>query len=81
MSKETMEIPLDSDVIENIIDSRGTFAEKAEVPFTYSKKQFLKSEEYKRHKDLLNVLLADNKFYGKSEVNKMLDDYLKGKVK
>ena len=81
MSKKTVEKPFDNEVIENSADSGGTFAEKAEVPLAYTKNQFLKSGEYKKYKDLLNVLLADNKFYGKSEVNKMIDDYLKGKVK
>lgn len=81
MSKKTVEIPSDNDIIENIVDSGGTFSEKAEVPLTYSKRQFLKSEEYKKYKDLLNVLLEDNKFYEKTEVSKMIDGYLKGKVK
>ena len=47
----------------------------------FSKNAFLKSESYKKHKDLLATILKDNESYSKSEVNKMVEDYLKGKVK
>lgn len=70
-----------SEDVGTIIDSGGTLAEKAGIPLTYSKRQFLSSEKYKKHRDLLNVLLEDNRFYSKSEVEKMIDKYLKGKVK
>ena len=81
MSKKITETITDNDVIENIADSGGVPNEKAGTSFTYSKRQFLESERYKKHRDLLNVLLDDNRFYSKSEVNKMIDNYLKGKVR
>lgn len=45
---------------------------------TYSKKQIL---EATKHKDLCMVLLEDNKVYSLDEVDKMIDKYLKRKVK
>ena len=81
MSKKTAETALNSEDIEHIVDSGGVLAEKAGASLTYSKRQFLNSEKYKKHRDLLNVLLENNKFYSKTEVEKMIDDYLKGKVK
>lgn len=59
----------------------ATLAEKAGIPLTYSKWQFLKSKEYKKYRDLLNVLLKDNVLYGKDEVKKIIDGYLKRGVK
>ncbi len=68
------------DIIE-IVESGGIIAEKEGTNLTYSKRQFLNSEKYKKHRDLLRVLLDDNKFYLKSEVNELIDNYLKGKVR
>ena len=70
-----------SEYVTEIVESGGVIAEKEETNFTYSKRQFLNSEKYKKHRDLLSVLLDDNKFYRKSEVNKLIDNYLKGKVR
>ena len=67
--------------VTEIVESGGVIAEKEEMNFTYSKRQFLNSEKYKKHRDLLSILLDDNKFYRKSEVNKLIDNYLKGKVR
>ena len=70
-----------SEYVTEIVESGGVIAEKEETDFTYSKRQFLNSEKYKKHRDLLSILLDDNKFYRKSEVNKLIDNYLKGKVR
>lgn len=70
-----------SEYVTEIVESGGVIAEKEEMNFTYSKRQFLNSEKYKKHRDLLSILLDDNKFYRKSEVNKLIDNYLKGKVR
>ena len=48
---------------------------------SFSKGVFLKSQQYKADRDLLNVLLKNEKSYTKAEVNKMIDSYKKGKVK
>jgi len=81
MSKKNTDTALNSEDIEHIAESGGVIAEKTKTPLVYSKRQFINSEKYKKQRDLLNVLLEDNKFYGKSEVDKLIDDYLKGKVK
>lgn len=55
---------------------------KAEVKkeSVYTKEQFLKSNDYKRHRDLLNVLLDENTKYSKTEANKMIENYLNKRV-
>lgn len=47
----------------------------------YTKSRFLSSGAYKKHKDLLNVILEDTKSYTREEVNKLIDGYLKKEVK
>jgi len=46
----------------------------------FSKRQLLKSNYYKDKKDLINALLNDNEYYSKDEVDKIIDEYLKGSV-
>lgn len=48
---------------------------------TFSKRAFLKSEFYRGKEDLINTLLADDKFYTTDEVDDLIDKFLKGKVK
>ncbi len=48
---------------------------------SYTKQSFLKSEKYKDKKDLISVLLDDNKSYTKTDVNRLIDSYLKRRVK
>ncbi len=72
---------IDSEYVTEIVESGSVIAEKEETDFTYSKRQFLNSEKYKKYRDLLSVLLDNNKFYRKLEVNKLIDDYLKRKVR
>ena len=48
---------------------------------SFSKQAFLSSKSYKSQRDLLETVLEKGKSYTKSEVNKLIDDYLKGKVK
>ena len=47
----------------------------------FSKTRILTSDTYKKHRDLLEVLLEEGKSYTKEEVAEKLDKYLKGKVK
>lgn len=47
----------------------------------YSKTRILSSDTYKRHRDLLKVLLADGKSYTKQEIKNLIDGYLKRRVK
>lgn len=53
---------------------------KKESAKTFLKESFLKSEEYKNKKDLISVLLHDGKYYSKSRVDSMINEYLKGCV-
>lgn len=48
---------------------------------SYTKQSFLKSEKYKDKKDLISVLLNDNKSHTKTDVNRLIDSYLKRRVK
>lgn len=47
----------------------------------YSKARLMASEAYKKHRDLIGVILEDNKSYTREEVNKKIDGYLKKEVK
>lgn len=46
----------------------------------YTKEAYLKSREYKPHRDLLDVLLENSVKYTKREVEKIIDGYLKKEV-
>lgn len=45
---------------------------------TFSKEQILKSNKYNKRRDLLSVLLEDNKTYTISEVDNLIEKYMKG---
>ena len=45
---------------------------------TFSKEQILKSNKYNKRRDLLSVLLDDNKTYTISEVDNLIEKYMKG---
>lgn len=47
----------------------------------YSKEQLLGSRKYAAKRDLLSVLLLDDKEYSFDEVDKVIEKYMKGKVK
>jgi hypothetical protein len=49
------------------------------VKTAYTKKVIL--EKYKKRKDLLNVLLKDNKMYTLEKVDILIENFLKRKVK
>lgn len=42
---------------------------------TFTKKQFIKSQRFVKHRDLLNVLLNDEKEYTIEEVEKVIKDF------
>jgi len=57
-------------------------AEKKEVKENkFSKEQLLKSQKYKDERDLINALLKEDKKYSLSDVDKLIDEFMKGKVK
>ena len=55
----------------------GKKAETTEAKFT--KEQFLKSNTYRQHRDLLSAALNDNKTYTKEQVNNIINKFI-GKV-
>lgn len=50
-------------------------------PAEYTKEQILASKKYRDSRDLLNALLADKKRYTLEAVEKMMNEFKKGKVK
>lgn len=46
----------------------------------FTKEQILNSKKYIHLKDLVNVLLSDSKTYALVEVDKIIEDFKKGKV-
>ena len=48
---------------------------------TFTKENILKFKQYRNRVDLLSVLLEDNKAYSKSEVEALIEKFMKGKVK
>lgn len=46
----------------------------------YTKSNIVKSEYYKSKRDLLNTLLDDNTSYTKTEIENIINKYLKKKV-
>ena len=52
---------------------------KQEALFT--KEQILVSEKYKNRRDVLGVVLADNKQYTLENVDSLIEKFMKGKVK
>lgn len=61
--------------------SKQTANPPAAAEKRYTKRQLLASEKYRARRDLLSVLLSDEKTYTASEVNALADNYLKGRVK
>lgn len=50
-------------------------------PVQFTKEQLLYSEKYSNQRDLVDALLDGNKSYTTETVDKMIEDYMKGKVK
>ena len=46
----------------------------------YTKNQIIKSKTFIDNKDLLNAILKEDKSYSKQEINKIIENYKKGKV-
>lgn len=47
----------------------------------FSKKQIFSSKRYRDRKDLVKVLLKDNTLYSFDEVDSLINQFMKGKVK
>lgn len=55
-------------------------ADKKQVA-TFSKKRILSAKKYQHDIDVISALLSDTKTYTLAEVDKILADWKKGKVK
>lgn len=51
------------------------------VPLAYTKEQILHCKRYQPRRDALGFLLEDGKTYTDTEINTILNDYMKGEVK
>ena len=47
----------------------------------FNKEQLISSKKFMNNKDVLYALLEDNKEYSESEVNEIIENFMKGKVK
>lgn len=54
--------------------------EKVVESTTYFKESLLKSKRYSNRRDALSFLLEDGESYTFEQVDKILDDYMKGQV-
>jgi hypothetical protein len=55
-------------------------SEVAEQVNKFSKEQMISAKRYSNRKDLLHVVLNDDQLYSFEEVDKLVDDFMKGKV-
>lgn len=51
------------------------------IEVKYSKEQILKSKKYANRKDILAVILEENKIYSHEEIEKEIDKFMKKEVK
>ena len=47
----------------------------------FTKEQILASEKYSDKRDILGVILCDNRVYTDEQINSLIDKFMKGKVK
>lgn len=59
--------------------SKETVKKEKESMFT--KEQLINSKTYKHRIDLLEILLENGKSYSKKQVEKLINDFMKGSVK
>nr|WP_321026631.1 hypothetical protein [Clostridium neonatale] len=59
----------------------GDIKIKAVIDSKYTKQQILKSKRYSDKQDLINALLEDNGHYTLSQVDEIINDFMKGEVK
>ena len=48
---------------------------------TFSKEQLVSSKKYRNQRDLVKVLLVDDRLYSFEEVDILINKFMKGKVK
>lgn len=55
--------------------NKGTTTETVSSVSVFTKEQFLKSNTYRQHKDLLSAVLDDTKTYSKEQVNSIINNF------
>ena len=55
--------------------------EQGKVESLFSKQQLLTAERFQHRKDIVNALLSADRQYTVSEVEKIVEKYMKGQVK
>lgn len=64
-----------------ILDVHEIETKPKTVKPVFTKEQILTSKKYQHRKDVINVLLKDDQSYTSNEVDKLIDDFMKRKVK
>ena len=54
---------------------------KKEIEIKFAKEQLLNSKKYAGRKDIVSVLLKEDKLYSFDEVDSLIKKYMKGRVK
>ena len=53
-------------------------AEVVETPVSYTKAQIYKAKRYMNQKDIITVMLEEDKIYTFDQVDKLIEQFLKG---
>lgn len=61
-------------------DKREATSGSVSKETAFSKEQLISAKRYAGRRDALTVLLSDDKMYTLSETDKILNDFMKGKV-
>ena len=59
-------------------EKKTTIAGESPPVTKFSKEQILKSTRYEERRDLLTALLKNGKTYSHADVERMIDDFMKG---
>ncbi|MDF2881577.1 MAG: hypothetical protein K0R54_2134 [Clostridiaceae bacterium] len=83
MAETTEQTNETAQVIDDTTSSNNTTVSQtnSNVVVTFTKEQILKSKKYMHHVDLINAFLDKDKTYSLQDVDKILDNFLKGDVK
>ncbi len=67
--------------VNEVVEAPKTEVAKVEAPkvLKFSKKQFVESKRFAKRKDLVNVLLEEDKTYSIVEVEDLIKNFLHGK--
>ena len=72
MAKKTQNVVTEKDKTEKVVTEK----DKTQKVLKFSKKQFVSSHRFAKHRDLVNVLLEDDKTYSIKEVEDVINNFL-----